>query len=446
MRLLVGCAVVVCTLVASVAAADTVVDIEVDGNSKTTDETVILIARLDPGDEWNPDVADRVRTELVSSGLFKQVEVWWDPVPGGVRVHITAKDKHSWVIAPTFYNQPTNKGGGIGFGENNLFGENEKLLLYAQVATGDSFFVAAYVDPSIAGTRLRWQYDAFLKTGRVIEYASPAAYLDDPRPLRVSRLNYLNQGLRLGLSLWKGLSLDGRLRGAWVSYSRVELAEGATLADVTGDPMATELPAPGKEGWDVSTEVLLGLDTRANWYGLSSGDRIQVSYERALPGLGSDFDYSHLEVRLEHASRYLLRHNLVVKAAFGLGHHLPFQQEFLVGGTAMRGWKNAQFHGDLRATFNAEYSIPLFTISGLAFRALTFWDSAYTTFVDRADPSVRNYLPDPDVRGTAPFKNSVGVGTRLFMRQIVLPLLGLDFGYGLERRDFEVYLAIGLTD
>ena len=46
----------------------------------------------------------------------------------------------------------------------------------------------------------------------------------------------------------------------------------------------------------------------------------------------------------------------------------------------------------------------------------------------------------------APFKNSVGVGTRLYLRQIVLPLLGLDFGYGLEARDFQIYLAIGLTD
>ena len=62
-------------------------------------------------------------------------------------VHILAKDKHRWVIAPAFYNQPTNIGGGIGFGENNLFGQNQKLLLYGQIATGDSFFIGAWVDP-----------------------------------------------------------------------------------------------------------------------------------------------------------------------------------------------------------------------------------------------------------------------------------------------------------
>ena len=80
--------------------------------------------------------------------------MFWENVAGGVRVHILVKDKHSWVIAPTFYNQPTNTGGGVGFGENNLFGLNQKLLLYAQVATGDSFFIGAWVIPSIGGSRV----------------------------------------------------------------------------------------------------------------------------------------------------------------------------------------------------------------------------------------------------------------------------------------------------
>ena len=89
-------------------------------------------------------IQEQVRLDLVSSGLFKDVEVFCEPHPkGGRQGHILAKDKHSWVIAPTFYNQPTNNGGGVGFGENNLFGENQKLLLYGQIATGDSFFIGA---------------------------------------------------------------------------------------------------------------------------------------------------------------------------------------------------------------------------------------------------------------------------------------------------------------
>ncbi|MBA3499306.1 MAG: polymerase, partial [Deltaproteobacteria bacterium] len=58
----------------------------------------------------------------------------------------------------------------------------------------------------------------------------------------------------------------------------------------------------------------------------------------------------------------------------------------------------------------------------------------------------RNYLPNATTHGLTPLKNSVGIGTRFYLRQIVLPLLGLDVGYGLEARDVQIYLAIGLTD
>ena len=98
----------------------------------------------------------------------------------------------------------------------------------------------------------------------------------------------------------------------------------------------------------------------------------------------------------------------------------------------------------------------VFTPSGhkpsVAVRGLTFFDSAYTTFINTKEnekDGTRSYLisgKTAEVRGLAPFKNSIGVGTRFYLRQIVLPLLGLDFGYGLEARDFQVYLAIGLTD
>jgi outer membrane protein assembly factor BamA len=430
------------------AMAERVVEIRVDGNTKTTDETVKLIADVDPGDDLTPDVADRVTRDLVSSGLFRDVQVYWEPAPGGTRLVILARDKHSWVIAPAFYNQPTNKGGGVGFGENNLFGENKKLLLYGQLATGDSFFVGAYVDPSIAGTRFRMQADVYLASGRVIEYEAPRDWLrDDPRPLRVSRLNYLNGGLRFGTALWKGVHIDGRMRAAHVGYSWVEAADGVTAADITGDPAATEVPLPGASGWDVSGVLSLGVDTRANWYGISDGYRFAASLEHALPGLGSDFTYWLANVVVQRAVRVLRRHNLVLKGSFALGDDLPFQQEVVAGGTSQRGWKNNQFRGDLRVTANAEYSVPLFTIKGLAVRGLGFWDSSYTTFVDADESSgVRDYLPGAAARGLTPLRNSVGVGTRLYLRQIVLPLLGLDFGYGVERGDYEIYLAIGLTD
>jgi outer membrane protein assembly factor BamA len=437
-------AAIVLAAAATAARADVVKEIVVGDNTKTTADTVTFISRLDVGDEWTPDMATTLRERLVSSGLFKDVEVYWEPMDGGVRVHILVKDKFSWVVAPAFYTQPTNVGGGIGYGENNLFGLNQKLLVYAQIATGSSFFVGVWQVPSIAGTRFHSQLDTYLADVRNIEYAEPTSYLDDPVAVRESRLHYLNVGGKFGFDIVHGVKLDGRVRAASVGYAGVKLADGATAAQV-GVPDGARIPAPGKSGWDVSSEVDFIIDRRANWYGIASGYRIGFSYEQSVAALGSDFHYKEGGADFYRAIRFFEQHNLTINAHLNVGEHMPFQQEFLMGGTDMRGWLNNQFRGDFKAAGNLEYSVPLFTVYGLSVRGLSFWDTGYTTFRTTDNPE-RNYLPDSEPRGLAPFKNSVGVGTRLYLRQIVLPLLGLDFGYGLEARDFQVYLAIGLTD
>lgn len=422
--------------------------IVVEQNTKTNSETVEYIAGIEVGDDWNRDLVEPTRQKLVSSGLFKDVEVYYDRLPNGkIRVHLLVEDKHSWIIAPAFYNQPTNTGGGVGFGENNLFGTGQKLLVYGQIATGDSFFIGAWQLPSIAGTRFHAQLDTYLASSRYFEYQSATKYLSDPHAVRESRLRYLNNGIRLGVDLFRGLKLDTRLRGAKVRYKRVDLAPHATpdeLGPPPADPM-TPIAKPGKEGWDVSNEFDLILDRRANWYGIQTGYRYQVSFEHSVPALGSDFHYWSTGLQIYRARQILERHNLVWKLKAGYGHHLPFQQELMMGGTQMRGWLNNQFRGNAQVVANVEYSVPLFTAYGLSVRGLGFFDSGYTAFTATDNPE-RNYLPEAGKLGLAPFKNSVGVGTRFYLRQVVLPLLGLDIGYGLEARDVQVYLAIGLTD
>ncbi len=443
------------SLLATSAWAETIRQVVVVENNKTTDDTVRYIADIEEGDDWDQDVKEAAIVELVSSGLFKDVDIFSEPhAKGGVKVTVVAKDKHSWVIAPTAYNQPTNKGGGVGFGENNLFGQNKKLLLYGQIATGDSFFVGAYIDPSIGGTAFHWAFDMYLKNQRVLEYAVPQKYLESPNALRKTKLRYTNLGGKIGLTLFRSLTFDTRLRGARVWYSLPKLVDGADPGDITeGATTQADLLDPGTSGWDLSSEFTLKFDRRANWYGITSGDKYQVVYERALPEAGSDFDYWNARFSWVRARKYFDRHNLILKSGFSIGKDLPFQQEFTAGGTALRGYKGAQFRGDLKVAFNAEYSVHLFSmpfplLERLAVRGLVFADSRYLTFHDiSASDTHRNYLPGAeDQNATAPFKNAVGLGTRFFARSIVLPLLGLDVGYGIESGAVEIYFAIGLTD
>jgi outer membrane protein assembly factor BamA len=341
------------------------------------------------------------------------------------------------------------------------------------VATGDSFFIGAYIDPSIAGTRFKWQWDVFLRRERVLEYRPPRAFIDpDPPIVRESKMNYLNSGLTLGFSLFRSMSLEGRIRGAYVSYFDVSLGELATEEDV--DPTLTmgcveaaacELSPPGAQGYDVSTEGILEFDRRANWYGITTGNLLRLTVERSLPGLGSDFDYWYGGALLEHSRRFFRTHNLQLKLSGGYGKDMPFQQEYTSGGTSLRGYKNREFRGDVVGGANLEYSAQVINIKGFALRALLFGDVRYTRFLNPTgatemcgEEPCRNYLPGAIDADEFPdsvdvgneklryLRSSVGVGTRVYIRQIVLPLLGLDLGYGLESGGVEIYFAIGLTD
>jgi outer membrane protein assembly factor BamA len=448
-----GAAVVAAVLAAAVGAwpgaarADRIREIVVLENTKTTADTVRYIAGVAEGQDWDDDRKVEVRADLVSSGLFKAVDLYSEVLPrGGVRLTIVAVDKHSWAIAPTFYNQPTNKGGGLGFGENNLFGENKKLLLYGQVATGDSFFVGAYVDPSIRGTRVSWATDLFLRYERVLEYDAPKSLRDRVEPARESKLMYLNGGAKLGVTLFRGLTVEQRARAAKVAFYRTKLADGRT-EEAVGIAPGAPVPEPGAEGWDVSTETIATFDRRANWYGITRGARVRLSYEQGLTALGSDFDYYYATLSVDLAQRFFARHNLILRANLNYGDDVPFQQEYTSGGTTLRGYENKEFRGDFKAGGNLEYSIPFFTVRGVAVRGLAFVDSAYTRFLDNLDDNrFRHYLPGVGKGGLAPLRNAVGGGVRLYVRQIVLPLLGLDVGYGVETRGIEVYLAIGLGE
>ena len=448
-------ALVAAALSSSAVRAQVVGELVIDDNTKTTDETVRYLAGVDEGDPFRPDDIARIESDLVDSGLFKDVQVFYETLGTRdgeevVRVTILVKDRHSWAVAPTFFFQPTNRGGGFGYGETNLFGENKQVVVYGQLATGDSMFLAGYRDPQVGHTPFLWQAELWLRRDRTFEYAPPGSFLDDAPRVRETKLNVLRAGLRAGVTLFRSASLNWRLRGGYVFYDNTRLTEGAAIEDVTGDPSVEDVPDPGVDGWDLWSRYDLEYDRRANYYGIVTGDYLGLQLRHALPFFGSDFDYWIATAEGAMAREPVQTHNLVLRASVDYGRDLPFQHELTSGGLRLRGYANDQFRGDFKAAANVEYSLPVMTIRGFSVRGLAFVDSSYTAFLnfDGGDGS-RHYLPghgELGRYGLAPFKNAVGLGSRLYWRQVALPLLGLDVGYGLESGAVEVYFALGLSD
>ena len=403
------------------------------GNTKVHDRMVGRLTHLEIGDRITPAKIGELQAALLSSELFKSASVTLEDTPDGVLVVATLNDKMSWIAAPTLYLLPSSWSFGVGYAENNLLGEDKKLLLYAQIGNRTNLFFGTYFDPSVNGTKLQLRFDLYTYRRYMQEYLDPPG---DARSFEVGRetqQTFLDAGALVGWKFYWWLVTDLRLRGAYVFYRESKTPDGALA------------PAPQNDGWDVSLQARGTIDARKHLYGVTWGPFAQVLVEPSVPGLDS-YGYFIAAARAYYSWRLFGEHELELRTAFGVGRHLPFHEELTIGGVSdLRGYDVDQFRGDTRAAFRLEYSVPMFKWKIFAFRALGFFDSGYVAFHFQDLSGMRHYLPS-EVNGAHWLRNDAGAGLRIYVNNVVLPLLGLDYGYGFEGHSRELYFEIGLTD
>ena len=205
----------------------------------------------------------------MSSELFETALVTLEPAEHGVLVVATVKDKMSWIAAPTLFILPSHFSVGAGYAESDLGGENKKLLLYGQYGNRTSLFLGTFLDPSFHGSKWQTRLDLYLLHQVTDEYANP---MNDPRSFAIDREStetFLDGGILIGYRFAWWLTLDFRLRGAYV-YFRNSHAD---------DTAQTPLPNPQSDGWDVSAQTILTIDHRTHKYGVTWGPYLQVQAE-----------------------------------------------------------------------------------------------------------------------------------------------------------------------
>ncbi|HET7504328.1 MAG TPA: BamA/TamA family outer membrane protein [Kofleriaceae bacterium] len=407
----------------------------VRGESEVKPRTVGYLAHVSIGDRIGTDDLPRIEQALLSSELFKTVSATLEPAPGepspGFVLVVTAVDKHSWIAAPTVFALPGNRAVGVGYAENNFRGLDQKFLLYGQIGTQNSLLFGSFLDPAYHGTQLTWRADLYLFRRNIDEYGNPAA---DPTSFEVERTTtatYLGGGALIGWNFLWWLNADLRLRGAYVYFR-----DAKDAADL---PVAT----PEKDGWDITLQAHVTIDHRHHRYGVTWGSYAQLDLEPTIPGLDS-YGYQLVMLRAYQSWRFFEEHELELRVHGNVGRHLPLHEDLSLGGVAdLRGYDVDQFRGDVRGVFRAEYSVPLFKWRFLAFRALGFYDTGYVGFHNPRE-SGRVYLPNQ--LGEDYVRSDAGGGLRIYLNNIVLPLLGLDLGYGIEGHSPEIYFEVGLTD
>jgi outer membrane protein assembly factor BamA len=411
------------------------VGVRVDGDSKVTETTLKRLARVSVGDPITGAMLARIEQALLTSNLFKSAKVRLEPVEGGVVLVAVLDDKLSWIIAPTLYLLPSSWSFGVGFAENNLFGGEKKLLLYGQVGNQTSLFFGTYFDPAVRGSQLQLRFDVYLLHRSIQEFRNPQGDATDYTIDRDTKWNFLDVGVLAGWRWYWWLIGDVRFKPAYAFFTQLKTDEAL-------DPMYRV--KPDRDGWDVSTQARITIDRRRNRHGVTWGPYLQLISDVSVPGL-DDYGYQVFAGRAYYSFKFFDEHQLEFRVSGGIGRHLPIHEELVLGGVSdIRGYIADQFRGDRRAMARAEYSVPLFKYKMFAFRALGFFDTGYIGFHWR-DPDSRQYLPT-QYDGASWTRSDVGAGFRIYVKSVVLPLLGLDIARGLEGERTEVVFEVGITD
>jgi outer membrane protein assembly factor BamA len=433
----------------ALAVGEEITDVRVLGNQRTEESTVRSVAGISIGDTLEMDTLDMVRERLNTTGLFADVNVWWEQHKTGVRVNIAVKDKFPWAPVPTGSFSANNKSFGLLFVHGNLFGRGKQLLIGGKIATVDSGAALAYRDPSFFGSWIYWQVQGNVQRQNIPEY-----FPDDPSanagPYRSTLLTSFGVEPAIGIAWFRRVrtQVAWRLEQFNLNRSYVPMDDMTTMAATLGSKVGI-----GKAS--------MSLDFRAREFAVMTGTSLGGGFDYAQPDFGSDLTFWRVGAGAEHGVRFFKSHNLVANAGATFGKNLPFWMENTAGGPNLRGYLYQQFRGDSQLQAHVEYHFPLFSIGAADFRALGFYDVQAIWFRSlpppttgmyavRDTPDQRSFLVDangwPNGGGfqlDRDLHQSVGGGLRFFLRSVAVPLIGFDAGWGIESRTWRFTLIVG---
>jgi outer membrane protein insertion porin family len=448
------------------AVDEVITDVRILNATRTDEETVRSIAGLSIGQFLQTDTLDVVRERLHTSGLFSDVNVYWEPFRDGVRVNIAIKEKFPWAPLPIFSYSPGNISAGAFIAHGNLFGRGKRGLIGGRISNVDSGALAAYEDPAVWGTWAFFTLKGKYQSQIIPEYSNEYAnYPDMPlSPLRNTRLRSYGGEVNLGVAWFRKVktSVGWVMDQNDVRWSAPNLGNSYAQA-INGTPP----PAAAVSARRGAAIANVTFDFRARQNAVMYGNSLGFTLEVGGTRWGSDgkLDYWKASTSYEHGIRFFRRHNLILRVGGYAGDNLPLWSENSAGGTNLRGYLYRQFQGDTHLRSQVEYHFPLFSIGGLDVRGLVFNDAAAIWFrklpaftIDRnADgtpvayelrPDGRQFLPPNYLRPGFQFENdthaSAGAGIRFYLRSVAIPLVGVDVGNGLGTKDVRVIVVLGV--
>jgi outer membrane protein assembly factor BamA len=437
------------------AQEEIITDVRVLNAVRTDEETVRSIAGISIGDSLHTDTLDIARERLHTSGLFADVNVYWEPHGEGKRIIIVIREKFPWAPLPTFsYSKGYVSAGGL-LAHGNLFGRGKRGLVGGRYSNVDSGVIVAYDDPAFFGTWGFFTLKGKFQSQIIPEYSNMSYQGMPLAPMRNTKLRSYGFEASAGIAWFRkvrtsfGWNIDQN-DVRWSAANSENFYAAQAYPD--GAPLAA---ASARRG---NIMVNLTFDFRARQHAIMYGNALGFTLEYAASRWGSQLWYWKASTSYEHGIRFFKRHNLIVRAGGVAGENLPLWSENSAGGTNLRGYLYRQFQGDTHLRSQVEYHFPLFSLGGLDVRGLSFFDAAAiwyrrlplplpdgSAYETRGDG--RQFLP-PDFlrqgfRADQDIHTSAGLGLRFYLHSVAVPLVGVDVGNGLGTKDVRVILVLG---
>ena len=435
------------------AVDEVITDVRVHNAVRTDEEAVRSIAGVSIGQLLKPDTLDVVRERLHTSGLFADVNVYWEPYQDGVRVNIVVKEKFPWAPLPTFSYSPGNISGGAVVGHGNLFGRGKRGVIGGRLSNVDSGALVAYEDPAVWGSWIFFTVKGKFQLQIIPEYSNQP---DMPlAALRNTKLRTYGGEINVGVAWFRRV----RTSVGWMLDQNDVMWSGANTDDSYVQDTGIILPKAAESARRGAATANVTFDFRARQQAVMYGNALGFSLEVGGTRWGSDdkTNYWKAGVGYEHGIRFFRRHNLIMRAGANAGDNLPLWAENSAGGTNLRGYLYRQFQGDTHLRTQVEYHFPLFSLWGVDVRGLVFNDAAAIWYRKLPAKTGDTYDLRSDGRQFLPpsllhqgfqvgqdLHSSAGAGLRFFLRTVAIPLVGLDVGNGLGTKDVRLILILGV--
>lgn len=381
-----------------------IVAISIEGLQRTRERTVLDIIPVALGDRVRDDSIERIRNELIDSGIFAEAEVRVDPIPGTPadgELVIVLDEKWTLVPVPFFATNGETSTGGLILIEGNLFGRNKQLISAGTLGTdGFSGFVA-FVDPSVRGSR--WSLSTSTSTGR----DDTEALLSDGTVVRRYEFDQTSAGLGVGYRIHPDLNLRTRL--GLTSFRLIDYEAGLDGLE-PGDTIYLE---PG----------------------------IQIEYDRTVPldvlrrGFAADAAYRYVTEENGWEFRARATYNfgiagyqrLRLLTSGGIGAMPAIAESDISSSDGYRTVPYQATRADSWGSGAIAYDLPVLRGGWGALVLSHYWEAG-TWDADSHD---------------AQFFYGPGAAFRVYIRQVAIPALGIDFAYNLESSDYVFSFTVG---